>query len=348
MRNAARAGLARVLTAGGAFALTAVLLAQVPTKAGAGATQTGDHTPGATPDPTPTATATHVPSATPAPSPSTTVSPRPTASPGATARAALPVGAKVRTFSYGPHPRQRMDIWWHSTGPRRPAVFIIHGGWWSSGDKRSLTSISKSYVRLGYTVVNLNYRLSGDAPWPAQRTDALDVIKTVRRHAALFNTDPDRYVVIGFSAGGHISTALGTYGDGLPGLRGVVGISPVVSPLASFEDGSDAFADFARRKLRRAALTLAGGCTPDRCPQKWSSMEVPFHASPGDAPVLTIHSDEEFVPPYQSEILRGELLAAGVPMTVRTVPGTRHSSALYREPGVAETVRTWIASRLNR
>ncbi|WP_433497863.1 alpha/beta fold hydrolase [Sphaerimonospora sp. CA-214678] len=347
MRKAARAGLARVLTAGGAFALTAVLLAQGPTKADAGTAQAGDPTHGATPGPTPTATATHVRSATPAPSPGTTASPRATPSARATARA-LPVGTKVRTFSYGPHPRQRMDVWWNSTGPRRPAVFIIHGGWWSGGDKKSLTSISKSYVRLGYTVVNLNYRLSGDAPWPAQRTDALDVIETVRRHAALFNTDPDRYVVIGFSAGGHISTALGTYGDGLPGLRGVVGISPVVSPIASFEDGADPLADSARRKLHRAALILAGGCTPDRCPQKWSSMEVPFHASPGDAPVLTIHSDEEFVPPYQSELLREELTAAGVPMTIQTMPGTRHSSALYREPGVAETVRTWIASRLNR
>lgn len=342
MRKAARAGLARVLTAGGAFALTAVLLAQMPTKAGTDATRAGDPTIDATSDPTPFATETPAPSARP------TSSPKATASPRAAVRAALPAGTKTRTFSYGSHPRQRMDVWWHSTGPRRPAVFIIHGGWWSEGDKKSLTSISKSFVRLGYTVVNLNYRLSGDAPWPAQRTDALDVIKTVRRHAELFNTDPDRYVVIGFSAGGHISTAVGTYGDGLPGLRGVVGISPVVSPLTSFQDGSDAFADAARRKLRKAALTLAGGCTPDQCPQRWSSMEVPFHASPGDAPILTIHSDEEFVPPYQSEILREELLAAGVPMTIKTMPGTRHSSALYREPGVAETVRTWVASRLNR
>ncbi|GIH73201.1 hypothetical protein Mth01_54540 [Sphaerimonospora thailandensis] len=227
-------------------------------------------------------------------------------------------------------------------------MFIIHGGWWSSGDKRSLTSISQSYVRLGYTVVNMNYRLSGDAPWPAQRTDALSVIRTVRRHAALFNTDPDRYVLVGFSAGGHIATALGTYGDGLPGLRGVVGISPVVSPLVSYEDGSDPLADTAVRKLRRSALLLAGGCTPGRCSRAWSSMEVAFHASPGDAPVLTFHSDDEFVPPYQSEILRQELLAVGVPMTIMTMPGTRHSSALYREPGVAETVQAWIASRLNR
>ncbi|MBX6382731.1 MAG: alpha/beta hydrolase, partial [Microbispora sp.] len=275
-------------------------------------------------------------------------SPAPTASPSPSPNSAgspTPPDLLARTYAYGSHVRQTMDVWWHPTGPRRPAVFIIHGGWWSGGDKKSLNSISRSYAELGYTVVNVDYRLSGDAAWPAQRTDVMTAIGVVRKHAAMFNTDPNRYVLLGFSAGGHIAAAVGTYGDRHPGLRGVVALSPPVSPLSAFEDGT-VFGTKEQQRLRQAAIKLAGGCTPAKCPRIWSSMEVPFHASPGDPPMLTFHSAEEFVPPYESELLKEALELVGVRMTVKTMAGSRHSSALYREPGVAETIQAWIAARL--
>ncbi|GII80920.1 hypothetical protein Sru01_59020 [Sphaerisporangium rufum] len=253
----------------------------------------------------------------------------------------------VRTFSYArKSPRQRMDAWWRPKSGRNPGVFILHGGWWSAGDKRYMASIVRTYADMGYTVFNLNYRLSGEAAWPAQRTDVLDAIATARRHADYFSFDPDRYVVVGFSAGGHIATAVGTYGDGVPGLRGVVGVSPVVSPLTAYSDG-DLGADYEQRRLRQAAVTLAGGCRPTGpCARVWSSMEVPWHASRHDAPVLSVHSSDEFVPAYQSELLKEELNRVGVAMNVRVVPGVLHSTALYREPGVAESVREWVAGKL--
>ncbi|GAA0406394.1 hypothetical protein Acor_77080 [Acrocarpospora corrugata] len=274
-----------------------------------------------------------------------------TASPGGgdpaptpTATATVPVEERA-TFAYGKHYRQRMDIWWRKDGVTRPAVFVIHGGWWSGGDKKYMTEVTRSYFQLGYVVVNINYRLAQDAPWPAQRTDTLDAIATVRRHFAQFNLDPDRYALLGFSAGGHIAAAVGTYGDGVPGLRGVVGISPVVSPRTAYEDGDEG-ADHEQRKLRKATIALAGGCEPIECPRIWSSMEVPLHATQGDAPMLSVHSADEFVPPYQSEMLKQALNSVGVAMNIRAVPGFVHSSPLYREPGVAESVQSWIIARL--
>jgi acetyl esterase/lipase len=157
--------------------------------------------------------------------------------------------------------------------------------------------------------------------------------------------DPERYAMIGFSAGGHIAAAVGTYGDGVPGLRGVAGISPVVSPETAYEDG-DLGADFEQRKLRKATIALAGDCDPTKCPRTWASMEVPLHASAGDAPMLSVHSTDEFVPPYQSEMLKQALNEVGVAMNIRVIPGSQHSSPLYREPGVAESVQSWIIARL--
>ncbi|MFI7640296.1 alpha/beta hydrolase [Nonomuraea sp. NPDC049400] len=255
-------------------------------------------------------------------------------------------GFANETISYGSHVRQSMDVWWTADGQQRPGVFLIHGGWWSGGDKRYMKEIVRQYAELGYTVFNLNYRLSGDAAWPAQRTDALAAIAMARRHADRWAFDPGNYVVVGFSAGGHIAAAVGTYGDGVHGLKGVVGLSPIISPLRAYSDGEKA-SDPNKRKLRTAAIRLAGGCQPKgKCSRVWASMEVAWHASRKDAPMLTVHSDGEFVPPVQSQLLRTMLGQVGVPVTVITQPGVNHSNPLYREPGVAERVQAWIAERL--
>ncbi|MFJ2028988.1 alpha/beta hydrolase [Streptosporangium sp. NPDC087985] len=275
--------------------------------------------------------------------------PTPTATPTpppATATDPLVQSVSVDTIAYGPHIRQRMDVWHQTDGLVRPAVFVIHGGWWSSGDKKQLTAVAQSYVEQGYTVFNLNYRLSGDAAWPAQRTDTFNAIATARRTAPMWAFDPDNYVVVGFSAGGHLATAVGTYKDGQPGLRGVVGISPVISPITAYNEGADTV-DANSRKLRESAIRLAGGCEPAKCPKIWNSMEVPLHASRGDAPVLTFHAEDEFVSVEHSLRLQTRLARFGVHMTVRTEPGSDHSSLVYRLPGVAETVHAWIAARLH-
>jgi acetyl esterase/lipase len=239
-----------------------------------------------------------------------------------------------------------MDVWYQTDELKRPGVFLIHGGWWSSGDKKYMTEISRSYAEQGYVVFNINYRLSTDASWPAQRTDTLDAIATARRHAALWSFDPNNYVIVGFSAGGHLAGAAGTYKSGLPGLRGVVGISPVISPLTAYTEGTDTF-DPEKRKLRESAIKLAGGCEPTgRCARVWASMEVPWHASRGDAPMLVVHSEDEFVSAEHGKQLKEHLRQVGVPVTIVTEPGIEHSAPLYRLPGVAERVQQWVAEKL--
>ncbi|MFD2349012.1 alpha/beta hydrolase family protein [Nonomuraea ferruginea] len=62
--------------------------------------------------------------------------------------------------------------------------------------------------------------------------------------------------------------------------------------------------------------------------------------------MLTVHAQDEFVPPQQSELVKDALGKLGVPVKIITVPGQSHSTTLYREMGVAERVQAWIASRI--
>ena len=102
-----------------------------------------------------------------------------------------------------------------------------------------------------------------------------------------------------------------------------------------------------QRRLDPLWSRLAGGCQPKgKCSRVWASMEVAWHASAKDAPMLTVHSQFEFVPPVQSMLLKQTLAKAGVPVQVVTVPGTAHASGLHRNASVAERVQKWITERI--
>jgi acetyl esterase/lipase len=75
----------------------------------------------------------------------------------------------------------------------------------------------------GYAVVSIDYRLSPEFKWPAQRDDLLAAIRFLREHAAGLGIDTDRLVLLGRSAGGQIATAA-AYAQVIPGVRGIVDI----------------------------------------------------------------------------------------------------------------------------
>ena len=91
-----------------------------------------------------------------------------------------------------------------------PVVVNIHGGAFKMGDKAmGLGEIVPLVAGGDYAGVTINYRLSGEALWPAQIHDCKAAIRWVRANAAKYHLDPDRIGVIGGSAGGHLVAMLG-------------------------------------------------------------------------------------------------------------------------------------------
>jgi acetyl esterase/lipase len=96
-----------------------------------------------------------------------------------------------------------------------PVIMFIHGGQWTSGDSHS-SGAFKDFPRVladmsarGYVVSSVNYRLSGEAHWPAQGQDIKAAIKFLRLHADEYNIDSKRIVTWGVSAGGQLSAIAG-------------------------------------------------------------------------------------------------------------------------------------------
>lgn len=89
--------------------------------------------------------------------------------------------------------------------PRQTAVLHLHGGGWRSGAPAMLDPRSTVLSALGYTVIQVQYRLLHDAvAWPAPVTDLRSALRWVAEHADELVVRPNALVLWGHSAGAHI------------------------------------------------------------------------------------------------------------------------------------------------
>src|SRR5581483_4032121 len=100
-----------------------------------------------------------------------------------------------------------------------PAVVCIHGGGWRQGKRQDLDGLTKTLAKSGFVAATVSYRLSQQAPFPAQIEDCKAAVRWLRANAEQYRLRPDRVGAVGFSAGAHLACLLGT-ADAAAGLEG--------------------------------------------------------------------------------------------------------------------------------
>ncbi|WP_082104476.1 alpha/beta hydrolase [Demequina soli] len=213
----------------------------------------------------------------------------------------------------------------HPSVPGAPLVVFLHGGGWRVGSRRAMAPTMPGdapFARItaaGLAVASLDYRLSGEACFPAQVDDAAAALAWLRAHGDELGVDATRIVLWGESAGATLA-ALVALGPDEPraGVRGVVdwyGPADLVA-LAEHQHALD------DPGLREAGwLGHAVGADLDRAHAASPVWQVrpgapPFHLAHGTA--------DTAVPPDQSVALAQALLAAGVDAELTLVPGAGH------------------------
>lgn len=112
------------------------------------------------------------------------------------------------------HNAQKLDLYLPArTGQAIPVVINIHGGAFMEGDKSDEMYNVNAIRSQGWAVANINYRLSGDARFPAGVQDVKAAARWLRAHAAEYGLDTDRFASWGRSAGGYMALALAVTGD---------------------------------------------------------------------------------------------------------------------------------------
>lgn len=106
---------------------------------------------------------------------------------------------------YGAHRLQRFDVYAPRDARDAPVVVHWHGGGWTHGYRQWVRFMAPHVTRLGAILVAPSYRLAPEHPLPAVVDDALDLLASVRQRAAEWGGAPDRLVLTGHSAGGHLA-----------------------------------------------------------------------------------------------------------------------------------------------
>jgi acetyl esterase/lipase len=217
------------------------------------------------------------------------------------------------------------------TAAPAPLLVWIHGGGWEAGDKRGDfgNALDPVLIEAGFVVASINYRLSGQARFPAQIHDAKASIRWLRANAAELGIDPDRIGVWGHSAGGHLAALLGSSRglDELEGDSGSAGVSSGVQAVAAISAPMDFLAVPPRGDdpdPERVAEKLFGGPLEERRALVRLASPV-THVSGDSPPFLIVHGeDDEVVPVGHAQLLHDALVRCGVESTLVRLPQADH------------------------
>jgi acetyl esterase/lipase len=237
-------------------------------------------------------------------------------------------------------PAQKLDLFLpEGTGPF-PLLLNIHGGGFMLGDKAMLDApVARAFLAAGFAVASVNYRLSGEARFPAAVQDVKAAVRHLRARATDYKLD-GRIIAFGQSAGGNLASLLGTSG-GEPLFEDATLGSPTAS--SGVQAVIDWFGptDFAQMD----AQAKAQGCpasaqthgTADSPESRYLGAplatvpELVRQANPityvtaDDPPFLLQKGTEDcMVPVGQSELLASALKSAGVQATLELLEGAGH------------------------
>lgn len=224
--------------------------------------------------------------------------------------------------------------------PRNPAgplptLLYIHGGGWVGGTKEGAMLRLLPYLEMGFAVVNVEYRLARVALAPAAVEDGRCALRWVLSNADRYGFDPDRIVVSGHSAGGHLTLTTGM----LPASAGLDRRCPARNPAGGLADahepemrvaamvnwyGITDVADLVSGpNAKTYAVAWMGGLTDWRAvAERVSPLS---HVRSGLPPILTIHGDADDIVPFDHAVrLHQALDEAGVPAKLHAIEGGGH------------------------
>lgn len=261
---------------------------------------------------------------------------RPTSSPG-------PFDPSATTSSPGPFdPAATTRLWFPTPSFDRPTVpllVLVPGGGWQTHDSAGMKPLARQLRDAGYLVATTEYRAGVDGiGFPTTLQDVLCSAAYAEALASTSDPKPGPVVLIGHSAGGHLSALAGVSGTALartcdqpiPPIAGVVGLAGIYD-AQSFQP----------------MMTPWFGTVRASDEARWDAGDPLHYVTNGKAPkglhVLLVHGDDDGVVPLdQSRTFDAALRAAGVPVQLDVLPGASHMSVLDPDL-VAQPIEQWLA-----
>jgi acetyl esterase/lipase len=138
-------------------------------------------------------------------------------------------------LSYGPYPKQVLDVVSSEKCKNSPVIIFAHGGSWRWGQKDYHRTIGQQFARSGIVFTTIDYRLYPDVRFPSFPQDVALSVQWVRENISKYGGDRNRIFLMGHSAGAHSVSLVGLdpkylqeLGGGLDWIKGVI---PMACPF---------------------------------------------------------------------------------------------------------------------
>jgi pectinesterase len=222
-----------------------------------------------------------------------------------------------------------------------PAVIMVHGGGWSSGDKtQGVQPLFEPISRAGLGWFSLNYRQAPKHRYPASVEDVETAIRWLKQHAVELKVDPERLALLGESAGGHlVALAVVRAKDDTR----VAAAIPFYAPV-----------DLESDTERRGGLSLSlrdlfgrSYVVDDEVTKLLREASPINYVHAGLPPFLLVHGTADMSVPYsQSVRLQAKLKEVGVPCDLITIDDGVHGMTRWEDASYKGKVVKWLAEKL--
>jgi acetyl esterase/lipase len=215
-----------------------------------------------------------------------------------------------RTTAYGIDPDQVYDVRLPPSAPTGTTVVVVHGGFWKpEWDREHAAPQAQAFADAGHHVAVVEYRRTGmrGGGWPVTFADVAAAVDAVLADPAL----PDRCVLVGHSAGGHL-VALAATRPEAGALAGVVALAGCVDLALTRELG---LGDGAAARFMGA---------PDEA--AWTAADPAAH--PPLCPVVLVHGDADDTVPLEVSVSYVTRQGRDGRSELRPLPGVGHDEVI--------------------
>ena len=248
----------------------------------------------------------------------------------------------------------RLDLYRPTTAAPHPVLVWVHGGGWRRGNKSRVAL--RGLIEHGFAVASVEYRLSGEATYPAAIHDVKAAVRWLRAHGDELGLATKRIGVGGTSAGGHLAALLGTSG-GVAALEGSLGAhaeeSSRVQAVVDLFGPTDLlriFDDVANKERAAGPNGMVGRFLGGAVFERESvarEASPTTHITKDDPPFLILHGDRDrVVPVSQSRLFHAALEKAGVSSTLKVLPGSGHGGRAFTSAAMLGEIAAFLRKHL--
>lgn len=230
-----------------------------------------------------------------------------------------------------------------------PCIVWICGGAWLTMDRSAHLTYLAGLARSGFVVASVEYRTSNEAIYPAQIVDVKSAIRYLRAHSKRYRIDPERFGVMGESAGGYLTAMAALANDPAFDVGDYLEYSSKVQAACPWYPPTDVtgfpYPSPLESAASRESLMLGMNVMLHQeealkaCPVSYVSKDAP--------PFMIIHGMNDHTVPFsQGEILHDKLEAAGCDVKLIAIEDADHADRQFFQEEIWQRISRFFHEKL--